>query len=80
MPWDATARARSQPCAELPRETLSIEGADTLSVKGREVELRVHGEVLILLKQLSQLPIEDMSFPEASLEDTFMQFYGEVHT
>jgi ABC-2 type transport system ATP-binding protein len=62
---------------ELPVSEIHIEGAEVVRVNGKELELRVKGETLPLLRALCGLPIEDMSFPEASLEDTFMQFYGE---
>jgi ABC-2 type transport system ATP-binding protein len=61
---------------EVPVEELGFEGADIVRVKGRELELRVRGETAAVLKRLCSLPVEDMSFPEASLEDTFMQYYG----
>ncbi len=53
-----------------------LKGVDIISIKGKQVELKVHGEIPALLKQLCQLPVEDMSFPEAALEDAFMDFYG----
>ncbi len=62
---------------ELPPEELKLEGVEILGIKGKQIELRVSGNIPRLLEQLCQLPIEDMVFPEASLEDTFMEFYGE---
>ena len=62
---------------EMAQDELKLKGVDIISIKGKQVELKVHGEIPSLLKQLCQLPIEDMSFPEASLEDTFMEFYEE---
>ncbi len=62
---------------ELSQEELKFEGMEILSIKGKQVELKVSGNIPRLLKQLCQLPIEDMSFPEATLEDTFMEFYEE---
>jgi ABC-2 type transport system ATP-binding protein len=62
---------------EMTQDELKLERADIISIKGKQVELKVHDEIPSLLKQLCQLPIEDMSFPEASLEDTFMEFYKE---
>jgi ABC-2 type transport system ATP-binding protein len=63
---------------EMAPEEVKLEGADIVSFKGRQLELRVHGNIARLLQQLGQLPVEDLSFPEASLEDTFMQYYGEA--
>jgi ABC-2 type transport system ATP-binding protein len=62
---------------EMTKDELKLERAAIISIKGKHVELKVHDEIPSLLKQLCQLPIEDMSFPEASLEDTFMEFYEE---
>jgi ABC-2 type transport system ATP-binding protein len=61
---------------EVPAGDIRLEGATIITVKGREIDLRVAGDTLPLLRALCALPIEDLSFPEASLEDTFMQFYG----
>ena len=62
---------------EMTKDELKLERAAIISIKGKHVELKVHDEIPSLLKQLCQLPLEDMSFPEASLEDTFMEFYDE---
>jgi ABC-2 type transport system ATP-binding protein len=62
---------------EVEPADIHLEGADVVSVKGREVEIIVRGETPPLLRQLCELPLADLSFPEASLEDTFMQYYGE---
>lgn len=62
---------------ELSREKLKLEGVEILSIKGKQIELRVSGNIPTLLRQLCKLPIEDMAFPEAALEDIFMEFYGE---
>ena len=61
---------------DIAREEVLLDGAEIIRLKGRELEIVVRGETLPLLRQLCSLPVEDMSFPEASLEDTFMQFYG----
>ena len=65
---------------ELAEDEIKLEGVDIISISGRRVELKVHGDVPKLLAQLCRLPVEDMSFPEASLEDSFMEFYGEEQT
>lgn len=64
---------------ELSSKELKLDGVEILSIKGRHIELKVSGNIRKLLKQLSELPIEDMAFPDATLEDTFMEFYGENH-
>ena len=62
---------------ELSKEELKLDGVEIRSIKGKQVELKVTGHIPKLLEQLCKLPIEDMAFPEATLEDTFMEFYGE---
>jgi len=63
---------------EVSLDELKIEGVEILSVKDTIVQLKVSGNLPNLLKQICKLPIEDMAFPEATLEDTFMEFYGEA--
>lgn len=63
---------------EIPLEELNLDGVEVISAKGTQIQLKVISRnIQVLLAQLSKLPIEDMSFPEAALEDTFMEFYGE---
>jgi ABC-2 type transport system ATP-binding protein len=62
---------------ELPLEAIRLEGVEILSLNGRELEVRVSGNIQQLLHGLCQLPVEDLSFHEASLEDTFMKFYDK---
>lgn len=61
----------------LPPEEIKLEGVEILNVNDKQIELKVSGNIPRLLEQLCQLPIEDLAFPEATLEDTFMEFYGE---
>ena len=62
---------------ELSPAEITLEGVEILDIKGKQIELKVSGNIPQLLEQLCRLPIEDMAFPEATLEDTFMEFYGE---
>jgi len=64
----------SQP---VPREVLVMEGVEIRSLDGDHAELAVLGHVPDILRRLVELPIEDLEFPEATLEDTFMKFYDE---
>ena len=65
---------------EIPLEELNLEGVEVIGAKGTQIQLKViSGNIQRILAQLSKLPIEDMAFPEATLEDTFMEFYGEGH-
>lgn len=51
------------------------EGLEILNLSGRSAELLVSGEIKSLINHLNTLPIENIIFPEASLEDTFNKFY-----
>ncbi|GAG38076.1 unnamed protein product, partial [marine sediment metagenome] len=57
-------------------DALRMEGVEIVSVDGNRAELAVHGHLPELLQRLAALPVEDFVFPEATLEDTFMKFYG----
>jgi ABC-2 type transport system ATP-binding protein len=62
---------------ELTAEELKIPGTEVLEINGKMVRLRFSGKTPELLQHLCGLPLEDVVFPEASLEDTFMEYYGE---
>ena len=62
---------------ELPAEKIMLANTEILEINGKRVRLRFSGDTPNLLKQLCELPIDDIVFPEASLEDTFMEYYGE---
>ena len=56
---------------------LKMEGVELVGRHGNRMELAVHGNIERLLSILSAMPVEDLVFPEATLEDTFMEFYGD---
>ena len=58
-------------------DSLVIPGVTLESSSELSVVLLVTGGVGELLGRLAQLPVEDLVFPEASIEDTFMSFYTE---
>jgi len=60
----------------VPPEALRLEGVEVRQMDGRQATLAVYGHVPDLLRRLAELPVEDFAFPEATLEDTFMEFYG----
>lgn len=62
---------------EVQPADLPPNGVDVLRIEGRRVEMAVHGDLHELLSHLATLPIEDFVFPEATLEETFMRFYGD---
>ena len=63
---------------EISPEELKMEGIEIIEAKGTQIQLKVtSANIQKVLAHLSKLPIEDLAFPEATLEDTFMEFYGE---
>ncbi len=58
-----------------------LDEVEVVRIEGRHVELRVSGHVGELIRHLGTLPVQDVVFPEATLEDTFTAFYaGEEET
>ena len=53
------------------------DGVQVLRCEGAKAELVVSGGLQPLLARLAALPVENLVFPEASLEDTFMSYYSE---
>jgi ABC-2 type transport system ATP-binding protein len=53
-----------------------LEGVEIVHCEGHHIELKVSGGLGALLQHLAALPVEDIVFPEASLEDTFTEFYS----
>ena len=62
---------------EVPEERLKIPGTKLLYYRKQHVELEVYVHIGELMPKLAELPLEDIVFPEASLEDTFMKLYSE---
>jgi ABC-2 type transport system ATP-binding protein len=62
---------------EMTPEGLQLPGVEITRMKGKHVEFIVHGHIGELIPRLASLPLEDVIFPEATLEDTFMKFYSE---
>jgi ABC-2 type transport system ATP-binding protein len=58
-------------------EPLEIAGAELLSQQDGRYEFLVKGDLHAVLKSLSDLPIEDVVFPEPDLEEVFMAYYQE---
>ena len=54
---------------------LSLPGAELIYQQSREAEFIVTGEIRPLLEAVAALPIQDLSFPEPTLEEAFMEFY-----
>lgn len=62
---------------EVSKERLNIPGTKLLYYRNQRAELEVYIHIGELIPRLAELPLEDIVFPEATLEDTFMKFYGE---
>ena len=56
-------------------EDFALDGVTVIACEGRRAELQVSGSVGALIGRLAALPVEDLVFPEASMEDTFTRFY-----
>ena len=56
-------------------EDLRLPGAELVYQGNREAEFIVTGEIRPLLEAVAALPIQDLSFPEPTLEEAFMEFY-----
>jgi len=63
---------------EAKAEDFRMEGVEVVRCEGVRAELLVSGHVGELVKGLGALPVEDIVFPEATLEDTFMRFYSDT--
>ncbi|MFC1923891.1 ABC transporter ATP-binding protein [Chloroflexota bacterium] len=62
---------------DVPEERLNITGTKLLYYKNQRAELEVYVHIGGLISKLAELPLDDIVFPEPTLEDTFMKFYGE---
>ena len=62
---------------KVPEESLRIPGTSLSHYRDCQAELTVHGHIGELVPRLAGLPLEDIVFPEATLEDTFMRFCDE---
>ena len=58
-----------------PVPDLDLPGTDLVNQKDLSYEYLVEGDLQILLKRLSTLPIKDLTFPEPDLEEVFMAYY-----
>lgn len=61
---------------EIPAERINLSDCEIIEIKGRQVRLKFSGQTPKLLEEIRGLPLEDIALPEASIEDTFMEFYG----
>jgi ABC-2 type transport system ATP-binding protein len=59
----------------VPREELDLPGAELLEAEEGRAVLRVTGDPNALLRVLARHRIEDLVFPEPSLEETFLHLY-----
>ncbi|MBI4310684.1 MAG: ABC transporter ATP-binding protein [Chloroflexi bacterium] len=63
---------------EVSREGLRLPGAELVRMDGREAEFLVQGEPGELLRALAGLPLEEVTFPEPTLEEAFLEFYEKT--
>ena len=60
-----------------PVEHLQLPGAREVRRDGLVCEFLVTGDVKPILQRLSDLPVEDVVFPEADLEEVFLAYYRD---
>ncbi len=65
---------------EVPDSMLSLPGAQLVRRNGQRFDFLVSGDVEALLKTVATLPIQDIIFPEPTLEEAFMEFYKPPET
>ena len=53
----------------------NLPNAKIVEQKANQVEFMVSGDINELIQKISQFEIQDLIFPEASLEDTFLYYY-----
>lgn len=58
-----------------PLDSLELAGADLLEQDGARYVFLVKGDFQKLMRQLANLPLLDIVFPEPELEDVFMTYY-----
>jgi ABC-2 type transport system ATP-binding protein len=61
---------------DVQQEDLALDGVEVLAMDGPRARLAVHGNIGTLIAGLASLPVDDLVFPEATLEETFMRFYS----
>ena len=57
-------------------EALELSHARLIKKEGLKYSFLVKGDVDLLLKELADLPVEDLLLPEPDLEEIFMAYYG----
>ncbi len=60
---------------EINAESLECNGVEHLEIKGKQIEFLFAGTMGIIVKELSNLNIENLWIEEPSLEEVFMHYY-----
>jgi len=60
-----------------PVDTISLSNATMLSRLGLTYEFVIHGDIRLIIKELAELPITDITIPEPGLEEIFIHFYKD---
>ena len=63
--------------SDMPDDALRLPGAELVRRENREMEFNIRGDMETLLKAVAALPVEDIVFPETTLEETFLEFYQQ---
>jgi ABC-2 type transport system ATP-binding protein len=70
-------RKRLQITLSAPQENMKLTAAELIKQDGMHYEFFINGDIRTLLKELSELPLVDISLPEPGLDEIFINFYKE---
>jgi ABC-2 type transport system ATP-binding protein len=62
---------------EVNKSVFRLDGVRKVEKDGNTIQLWVDSNINSILRTISEYPVENMSFRDASLEDIFMEYYSE---
>jgi ABC-2 type transport system ATP-binding protein len=62
---------------EVEKSIFKLDGVRKVEKDGNTIQLWVDSNINSILRTISEYPVENMSFRDASLEDIFMEYYSE---
>ena len=62
---------------EVNKSVFRLDGVRKVEKDGNTIQLWVDSNINSILRKISEYPVENMSFRDASLEDIFMEYYSE---
>jgi hypothetical protein len=58
-------------------QDFELENTTIINKDNNQLEMNVYGDINPLIKTISKYKIQNIVFPEPSLEDTFLAFYNQ---